>query len=797
MNTFFKLFMLIFISTSVLNAQRTKLTNEELHYINTNQVKVAMLPGLYPFSFISDNKLQGFSHDLLLLISKKSGLKMEFEVDSWSSNIEKFKKNQVDIIDGISYKKSRTPFTSFTKPYYEVPLIVFEKESFKNYEGLNSLKNKKIGITSGVFYGDMVKKLNLFEIHEFKNNDEKMAALAFGKVDAVIASYMSGQKALIKGAYSNINIVGEFQLPEIKKEDLRFGITKENKVLYSIIQKTTASIDILEWEKLTSKWLGASAKYLSEKKTKYINFTSKESKFISEKHIKCIITNNWEPILSSHEGKLTGIALDYWKTIAKHANIINECTQINDLETVYKQIENKTSDITLTATINQDRLKYSSFSKPYLSYPVAIATKIDKSFISNTSFLNNKKVSIVKDYGIYDLIKSKYPRINFIQVENTQEALKLLANEKVYAVIDILPVLSHQIGKYGFTNIKISGTTEFNFDMKVMVRNDYKELTSVINKSIDLISEEEKNIISKKWTSVKYDQVFDFEILQNTFIGIFLIGFYFLYKHVLLKKYNQTLELRIQEEVQKNREKDMQMLHQSRMAQMGELISMIAHQWRQPLNSIAATVLNVQTHIDLNKFDFKENKSREKLAEFTSNQFNNIDFYLSSLSETLDDFRNFYKPNKKAEMMSVGKPIQTALTIIKSSLSSNNITLIEKYNSNLELFLFKNELIQVFLNLLENSQDSFKENPNVNSTITIETKDLDNGISIEFSDNASSIDEEIVEKIFDPYFSTKSDKKGSGLGLYMSKIIIEEHHRGSISAKNHEKGVGFIIFIPK
>ena len=347
-----------------------------------------------------------------------------------------------------------------------------------------------------------------------------------------------------------------------------------------------------------------------------------------------------------------------------------------------------------------------------------------------------------------------------------------------------MPVLSHQIGKYGFTNIKISGTTEFNFDMKVMVRNDYKELTSVINKSIDLISEEEKNIISKKWTSVKYNQILDFEILQNTFIGIFLIAFYFLYKHVLLKKYNQTLELRIQEEVQKNREKDMQMLHQSRMAQMGELISMIAHQWRQPLNSIAATVLNVQTHIDLNKFDFKENKSREKLAEFTSNQFNNIDFYLSSLSETLDDFRNFYKPNKKAEMMSVGKPIQTALTIIKSSLSSNNITLIEKYNSNLELFLFKNELIQVFLNLLENSQDSFKDNPNVNSTITIETNDLDNGISIEFSDNASSIDEEIVEKIFEPYFSTKSDKKGSGLGLYMSKIIIEEHHRGSISAKN-------------
>ncbi|NQY94278.1 MAG: hypothetical protein HRT43_08955, partial [Campylobacteraceae bacterium] len=92
---------------------------------------------------------------------------------------------------------------------------------------------------------------------------------------------------------------------------------------------------------------------------------------------------------------------------------------------------------------------------------------------------------------------------------------------------------------------------------------------------------------------------------------------------------------------------------------------------------------------------------------------------------------------------------------------------------------------------------SFKENQSENPTITIETKDLHDGISIEFRDNASSIDEEIIEKIFDPYFSTKIEKKGSGLGLYMSKIIIEDHHRGELYARNNNEGVGFIIFIPK
>jgi len=373
----------------------------------------------------------------------------------------------------------------------------------------------------------------------------------------------------------------------------------------------------------------------------------------------------------------------------------------------------------------------------------------------------------------------------------------LVEKEEVFAAVDILPILSHKIGKYNFSNLKISGTTEFDYELKIMVRDDYKELISAINKSIDLISLEEKNNITKKWTSVKYEQSFDFTVVRNVFILAFFIGLYFFYKQVLLKNYNKKLELKIQEEVQKNREKDMQMLQQSRMAQMGELISMIAHQWRQPLNSIAATVLNVQTHIELNKFNIKEEKSRVKLSNFTNAEFNNIDLYLSSLSETLDDFRNFYKPNKKAECMNINKPIQTALTIIKSSLQSNNVKLIEKYNSKLETMLFKNELTQVFLNLIENSQDSFKENSTSHPIISIETKDVKGGIYIEFKDNAANIDEGILDKLFDPYFSTKSDKKGSGLGLYMSKIIIEEHHKGTISTKNYDEGVGFIIFIPK
>jgi signal transduction histidine kinase len=278
------------------------------------------------------------------------------------------------------------------------------------------------------------------------------------------------------------------------------------------------------------------------------------------------------------------------------------------------------------------------------------------------------------------------------------------------------------------------------------------------------------------------------------FIAIVIL--FFLYKHSLLKKYNLELEQRVKNEVDKNRIKDRHMLHQSRLAQMGEMTSMIAHQWRQPLNAIAATSVNIQTHLELDKFDLSIEKGKNDFIEFSNNEFNNIDLYIGTLSEILDDFRNFYKPTKKAELLEIQTPISMALRIVNSSLNENNVTLIQEHDSNIKLNIFKNEFTQVIINLIKNSQDSFIENNTKNPEITIKTKDIKDAISIEIIDNGSGIKDEIIDKIFSPYFSTKSEKNGSGLGLYMSKIIIEEHHNGKFYLKKNINGISFVMIIP-
>jgi len=755
-----------------------------------------MLPDFPPFSFIENNEKKGLSFDILKLISNKSGLKLDFYVNKWPINLKNFKKESIDIIDSISFRQSRLSFTNFTQPYHESPLIIFSRKDLSTYTGISSLKGKKVGLTKDIFYKKEIENLNLFDIKEYRSFQDKLKALAFGEVDIIFGHLHSTQNSIEKNGYTNIQALDELKLENLKKTDLRFGVNKNKKLLTSIMNKSLDSISKQEWDKLNTKWLGLGINRPKKGEFKQVSLSKKESDFLKNTKIRCVITNSWAPFQLETAGRLSGIALDYWKSISTHGNIQQSCEKVDTFSQILNLIKNKQADLTLATAITKNKLTFANFSKSYISYPISIVTRESESFIPNTSYLENKVVAVGKDYSAYEILKNNYPDIIFVLTKNTKEALRLVSNGKAYAAVDILPVLSHQISNFGFSNLKISGTTEFNFDVRIMIRDDYKELVSIVNKSIDLITQEEKNNIGKKWTSVMYEKGADYSLLINVLIVFLFIGLYFLYKHVLLKKYNERLEKKIKIELQKNREKDMQLLHQSRLAQMGELISMIAHQWRQPLNSIAVTILNIQTHIDLNKFNIKDEKGKDALTNFTNKEFNNIDLYLGSLSETLDDFRNFYKPNNKAEVMNVHHPIQTSLKIIGSSLKNNGIRLIENYNSTCELLLFKNELMQVFINLLENSQDSFKEHANINPIINIETKDVKDGIHIEFRDNGSNIDENIIERIFEPYFSTKSEKMGSGLGLYMSKIIVEEHHKGRFSTKNYDNGVGFIIFLP-
>jgi len=230
--------------------------------------------------------------------------------------------------------------------------------------------------------------------------------------------------------------------------------------------------------------------------------------------------------------------------------------------------------------------------------------------------------------------------------------------------------------------------------------------------------------------------------------------------------------------------KDDLLIAQSKHAAMGEMISMIAHQWRQPLSIISMSANNILADIEL---DIINNNSLENEMKEIINQ-------TQELSQTIDDFRNFFKPIKSSEITSIEKVFNSTFKVIGKSLENNNVNVTTSYNSTKEIKTYSRELMQVFINILNNAKEALVDNNIKNRTINIEVNDQqDNGVIVSICDNAGGIDKDILPKIFNPYFSTKHKKNGTGLGLYISKTIVEKHLNGIIRAYNGENGACFII----
>ncbi|MDD2652970.1 MAG: HAMP domain-containing sensor histidine kinase [Sulfurimonas sp.] len=257
-----------------------------------------------------------------------------------------------------------------------------------------------------------------------------------------------------------------------------------------------------------------------------------------------------------------------------------------------------------------------------------------------------------------------------------------------------------------------------------------------------------------------------------------------------LQGLNENLESRITQAVKKIREHEEMLVLQSKNAIMGEMLEMIAHQWRQPITSIGMISNNMLFNIIMS-----EDEPLDK--EFFKNDIDEIDKQIKYLSHTIDDFRSFFKESKTKEAVQIDSVLHRSVSLIKKQLEHSSIKVeINNCCDDLIINTYKNELNQVLLNILNNAKDAFETQKNNNKKITISTFTKDNNLFIEIKDNAGGISEDVIHKIFEPYFSTKKEKNGTGLGLYMSKIILQKHLNSEMFFRNEDGGAVFSIVMP-
>ncbi len=255
-----------------------------------------------------------------------------------------------------------------------------------------------------------------------------------------------------------------------------------------------------------------------------------------------------------------------------------------------------------------------------------------------------------------------------------------------------------------------------------------------------------------------------------------------------LNKLNLELEDRIEEEVERNHRQEIQILQQSKFAQMGEMIGNIAHQWRQPLNVLSIIASSTKLNIELNTLKIEDLKKDLNIIINTTEQ----------LSKTIDQFREFIKEERKLEKLILQDIIQNVMQLTLPKLSKNHIQLITRSEGNkpITIEIVKGELTQVLINIINNAKDILENKEQNEKWIKLIYKIKKHNVEIIIEDNAGGIDDKILDKVFNPYFTTKHQSQGTGIGLYMCKKIIEQNLMGSLTVENTPIGARFEIILP-
>ena len=513
--------------------------------------------------------------------------------------------------------------------------------------------------------------------------------------------------------------------------------------------------------------------------TKHLNdsflLTKEEQSYLThKKELKICIDPDWMPFEEIRNNKHIGISADYIDIIKNKLNIPITLAPTKTWSESLKYAKEKACDIIPLIVKTQNRQKYLNFTTPYIKLPLVMAGGIEDSFIEDINQFKDKKIGISKDYAFEEILKAKYPQLNFVPVKNLKDGLEQIQKGNISGFIGNLTSIGITIQKDYIGQIKIIAKLDDNLEAGIASRKDEPLLNSILQKALDSIDLKQKEEIYNKWVYVNYQKEISYVFFNKIFalIIVLIIILVLVYRQYLLKQMNKELYKKVEIEMKKNEEKHRISIQQSRMASMGEMLENIAHQWRQPLSTISVVASGIKLKKELNILN------DEELDDALSHIKNATQY----LSNTIEDFRNFFSKDKISSNINIRSTINKTIDLVSSTFAKEEITLVRNIQD-INFASFENELIQVLMNILINAKDAL-ENKQSQKLIIIKVKQHKNNIIITIKDNAGGINEDIIDKIFEPYFTTKHQFNGTGIGLYMSKLISEKHLDGEIIVRN-------------
>jgi signal transduction histidine kinase len=697
---------------------------------------------------------------------------------------------KLDLMINTSVTEERQRTMVFTYPFMHAKNAIYTNIKKEAYYTLEDLNGKRVALVKDFFIQKYIAK-HYPGIHQVLVADlpKALELLSFEKVDAVVGKQVVVDYILRENLISSIVATDYIKEPETISH-LAIAADKKDATLIRILNKAQKSLDPDVVEQLKHKWFGINV-LLNTREL----LTPKEQEYLkSKRRVRVCYHADHFPVESEGDRGAEGIAIDVIQAIIQRLDVHSTYVSAASRSDAYRLLREKQCDLLSAASKTEGNYNDLLFTRPYLSYSAVIVVRKGEPTISSLDQIQDRVYAAWEGNPLLDQLKHHHPNLKVRYKKNPREALQAVRKSEAYYTVVPEEIYTFFQEEDGGNDLIIAGYAPVQGDLSIAVARNTPELFGIINKVLKAIPAEAYRAISDKWIkSAIVRKTNYFAILEILAVSFLVIGAILLAyrRQSKLKRHieelNATLENRIKEALEKNEEQQIMMLHQDRLARMGEMVSMIAHQWRQPLNNLSLVNQLLISKHEKGKLD------NEAIAYFRDNSKSQIE----QMSETIDDFRNFYKIEKEKRSFCVGDVIKELIdhALILFKKSGVNIDYVSE--GCLMFEGYPNELKHAVLNIMSNAREALVEQeiePKVIRMVVFRSsQDGLETINITIEDNAGGIPQEICEKIFEPYFSTKSEKNGTGLGLYMAKVIIVDHMHSQIDVEQTEKGTRFTI----
>jgi PAS domain S-box-containing protein len=506
-------------------------------------IRLGVDPAYPPYSFVNDKgQFSGVSADFVQILKERLGIEMTMVPGlNWDDILEGAKQGTIDVITTARKTPQREEYLNFSQSYIPTPLIVITRKDFSRIKSRWDIEGEKIALVRGyASHEQIARDFPNIETFWYAKSLYALQAVSTGKADAYIGSQGTSSYLINNYTMTNLKVAAIF---DDSTDGQRFAVRKDWPELAGIIDKTLDTISESDRFKIMSQWITMG---LDLSKQKKIVLTKEEKAWLADKKdIRLGVDPAWPPFEYFDKTKVyAGIASDYVQILNKRLKINMAPVAGLNWSQVMEKAKAGQIDVLPCVVKTPERSAVLVFTRPYLSFPMVILTRVDAPYVSGIMDFESEKIAIVKSYATAEILKRNFPDRKFYQTNDIDEALRAVSKGKVDAFVGNLASISYGTQKLGLTNLKVATTTPYNYELSLAVRKDWPELIDILNKTLETVSDTDSANIHNRWINVRFERQFDWMTVLKIVGPIILAGGFALFIFI---RWNRALTREVDE----------------------------------------------------------------------------------------------------------------------------------------------------------------------------------------------------------------------------------------------------------